>query len=469
MATDHSDCPGQRGAAYLALLLMLVVLVFLAVSGLETAMEERQMALLLYRERVLTDLAESGLEMVLALLSRGGPVPEAAVLRDSGICAPVSPAMFFSRRCSGSLGNPSFLNAAGTSQFGGTPALPDLEWIVDLGAIGMDILPGSTLTVRIAAPTVAGGVASVESDLADTGGNRRASRAEVISSPWPAPLPALESWEGISAPLPVKIHWGDVIVHGDADLGASLSAIPVKDASALVNGDAYAAAAREDGWLDIFTSGRVVTPSGIAARPNVHENQADLKSTSWSYETLKAFARSYGKIYIPNSAGVLREPGGTTTFAPKDVLRSLYNGDGLGFVFIDTLDEQPPKADGSNLATITLSADYLEADLYVAGHLILALERGTAIDILSPPIPEGSNDSAARIPVRLEGIQFNGAILAEGTVTLTRPTRQFGSIVAHQGIRAESDVELWFDWNLVTGDLANMPRVIVLPGSRRTS
>ncbi len=460
---------GERGAGFLVLLFMLLVLSFLSVSVLETTTEDRQMALLLHRERVMTDLAESGLEIGVSLLNRGGPIPPDATVRDSGICSLAKREDFFKRRCADSAGHPSFVNGLGSSQFGGTPLLPDFEWVIASKTLGDTTIPGANISLRISAPTLSGGIARLESDVGDSGGNRRASRAEVIQSPWPVPIPAVESWEGTSFPLPLRVHWGDTWIHGDADLGASVTAIPAKSASAPIGAEVYSPGGMEDRWMDIFVSGTIVSPSGAAGLTNVHQGEAGLHASAWSYEALKAFARSYGKIYVPDLSGFLHEPGDAAAYAPNDLLGPLYNGGGSGFVFIDTLDESPPKADGSNLGTITLTSDYMEAHLYVAGNIVLSPGAGRPLDVLSPPDPEESRDPAARIPVVLEGIHFHGAIFAEGNIVVSRPSRQFGAIAARKGIRLDSEYELWFDWDLDTGDIPGIPRLIIYPGSRRTS
>ena len=175
--------------------------------------------------------------------------------------------------------------------------------------------------------------------------------------------------------MPVAVHWGDMKTYGDVLLNAQRD-VPEKSSLAPVTGQTYAEMDRpQDRWFDLAAGGNVLflRPAGAneAAPQNIHEYQEPmpgLKMDQWQYETLKRLAMSFGTYYGLDEEGRLH-PGGTVRpgqgLLADDVLGSNAVGDHRGLVFIDTLDQEPPRED--NLGTVTIMASIVLAALFFAG------------------------------------------------------------------------------------------------------
>ena len=235
-------------------------------------------------------------------------------------------------------------------------------------------------------------------------------------------------------------------------------------------------------WDHWFTLGTAGTIDG-------HSTQADLKAANgqsatiwgnnltpmdsnvtiatvatWDYASLKKLAQQKGWYYQSGTgvnAGQIKGPktGGLWT----DFKPALANQ--TGFMFIDTTDGSPPAADGSNLASFSVSGGWFTGvSAYVGGNVDFSgLGAGTAVTAQMPPWdasladPTQSEDPAMRQP-RTLSVHIKGAFYSAGLVEGGGNVTTYGAFVALRGYGSSGDPEVWYDWGLRNGIL-NLPPV----------
>ncbi len=474
---------GERGAALLAAVLLLLILSILGSVSLSLGIQEIQGVGVAEADAAARHLAEAALDAVIQWFHDPSARPLAARI-----------GRWFSKRYDHPDTGPSYFDASGASQFSGTADRPDLlfdaarpedDRLLNDPSSGLfrSLTPmGRIVTLKVYGPQQPGLLCTVEATAA-VGGVTRTVTAGLAALAIPA-LRAAVQVAGLDAPgtaegaLPVWVHWGDLKVAGTARLGPR-EALPVKASLAPVTGLSYFdAERREDRWLDVWVGGAaLLTPTpGRAAEPlpaNVYPYQdpvPGLRLDRWSYETLKRYARRFGSYYVARQDGVLYRNGAIQAGAgltAEDVFAAAGPGDHHGLVFVDTVDAQPPH--GDNLATVTLEADYAEGLFLIQGHLRLKPKGpGRPLSVLSPP-PEERSGPARRLPVQLSGIHLRGVLSVAGTLTIEGQPRLYGAVVAGQRIVPATGpgdrLEVWYDEDLRSGLFRGGPLVYVAPGS----
>jgi len=278
---------------------------------------------------------------------------------------------------------------------------------------------------------------------------------------------------------PILVHWGDHRVMGDLTI-RRVEELALKSSAASVTGLPYDSLRQaEDRWAEYRIGGNVVVtnpPPGQSMNPplslNVHVRQypsPGVRLDRWDYEQVKHIAQQVGTYYRLDRQGRLHHDGADASdpgFLPSDVLTSVAVGDHRGLVFIDTVDGEPPRAD--NLGTLVVETEYFEGLLVVQGHVIVRPHgTGQSVPVLSPP-EEGRTSLGTRIPVQLTGINFNGVVVAAGTITFGQSARIFGALMAGDTIRASGTsvkVELWYNVDLAQGLHRGLPVVYRAPGT----
>jgi hypothetical protein len=276
------------------------------------------------------------------------------------------------------------------------------------------------------------------------------------------------------------VHWGELKVEGDLVL-TQADEIPLRSALAPVTGQAYdEMAQREDRWMEGWIGGTVqVTHLQSGQTPsfpsNLHMGQNPIPGVrldQWPYEYIKRVAKRFGRYFAIDREGLLYpqgfvEPG--RGISPDEVFRSQGSGDQLGLIFIDTLDQMPPRAD--NLGIVRLHAPYLEGMAVVQGHVVLAPSgSGRPIGVLSPQSIDQSPD-VARTFIQLSGIHFNGVLHASGDITIAGKVKLYGAVAAGGTIFSAgsgSSLEVWYDYDLSRGLYRGLPVVYRAPGTWMT-
>lgn len=175
-----------------------------------------------------------------------------------------------------------------------------------------------------------------------------------------------------------------------------------------------------------------------------------------TYYALKEFAIENGRYYTTNSSGQIFKDGVNqgdflASFAvPSGVDR---DGEPYDFVFIDTTDQQPPRADGSNLSTITASGSsnglkgfyWIGANFSVTG----VGDPPDLSDGQSPPLDPFDPNSVQT--QTLEKIFLDGVLMSPGRVDMAGNAGVYGSVVAGGGFGGGGTPDIWYNWRLAQG------------------
>ena len=457
----------ERGAALIGAVLMIVILSMLATVSLNVAAQEIESVAAARDEAAARHVAEAGADLVMRWF------------HDSSSDSNGPGRLLFARRQMGADGSPSFFDAAMRSRFTGTGDRPDIlydaarpsddrllndpsnGWFRALGGLGR------ITRLAVYGPTRPGLLCTVQV----TATARRLTRTLVVQM-GATQLPPLRAGvqignsgpvQAAAGPLPVSVHWGALIVNGDVRLGA-IRDIPVKTDLAPVTGQAYADMAhREDRWVDLFIGGAAVftpLPAGPApAPPNVHVHQEPspgLRQDRWDYQTLKEAALRDGTYYARGQDGLLYrhgriEPGRGVT--ATEAFQSDTVGDHHGLVFVDTLDQAPPR--GDNLGTLVLDVDYMEGMFVMNAHVRLApAGTGKSLPARSP----GATES-----VQLAAINLSGVLVTPGNLILDGSSRFYGAVVVggtvEQASGTSAQLEVWYDNEFEAGLFRGFPLV----------
>jgi hypothetical protein len=469
----------EAGAALMGALLVMVILSMLGTVSMTLAIQEIEAMKGAQDEAVARHLAEGGADLVMQWLQDPQSQPNGTVGET------------LMRRHDPSGAGPSFFDAHGVSQFTGTADRPDLAY--DASLPGQDRLlndpatgwfrslrpVGRILNLKVYGPSRPGLLCTVEV-TAGSGNLRRTVSVQLGART----IPSLRSVVQIGnrmgqmpdSSLPVWVHWGDLKVKGDARFG-TYQEVPRKTPLAQVTGLSYAEMAhREDRWLTIWVGGTALfsaPPSGEAPPSTIVSEQdpvPGLREDQWDYEQMKNYALLFGSYYVLGRDGLLyrnglEEPGlGLTAEA---AMGSESPGDNKGLVFVDTLDQQPPRPD--NLGHLTLEASYSEGLFIMNAHVHLKPKgTGLALAVLSPPT-ENTSSRGTRIPAQLAGIHLNGVLYTAGDMTFEGNPRAYGAIMTGGQVMKASETadhfEVWYDDDLRKGLVRGLPLVYIAPGT----
>ncbi len=467
----------EGGSALIGAVLIIMILSMLGMVSLNVAAQEIESVAAARDEAIARHLAEAGADLVMRWFHDPATAPGGAARA------------LFAMRQEGPDGSPSFFDLDGRSQFTGTEAHPDLlydaarpaddrllndassGWFRDIGT------PGRLTRLAVYGPTSPGLLCTVKV----TAESHKLTRTLVVQLD-ARPLPPIRAGVQIGnsnpvpatpRPLPVSVHWGDLVVNGDARLGA-LRDIPVKALLAPVTGQAYAEMThREDRWFNLLIGGEALLapqPSGSEPVPsNVQIRQMPLPGLPldrWDYQALKEAALRQGTYYARGQDGLLYrhgliEPG--LGVPATDAVRSEGLGDHRGLVFVDTLDQAPPRSD--NLGTLTLEAGYMEGIFVINADIRFApASAGSSIPAYSPPVEGQAQDMEVKpSPIQLAGINMHGALITPGHLTLEGASRAYGALVVggtvEQATDTDAHLEVWYDADYGKGLFQGIPLV----------
>lgn len=393
-------------------------------------------------------------------------------------------------------GGPSFFDPDGRSQFTGTSEQPDVAFLAvnpadervlndpEVGVFRAMRHLGHVEEIKVYAPSNPGLLCTVDATIAtETTPSVRHSVLLQLGALNLRPLKAAvqvarhlgEFRQGNESPL--RVHWGELRV-GETLVVSHENDIPTKSGMAPVTGQSYdETAQREDRWMEAWIGGQVLVtqpdPDQAPGLPsNIHDGQSPipgLRLDQWTYEELKQMAKRFGRYFAIDREGLLYphgmvEPG--RGLSPDEVLTSQVPGDQQGLVFIDTLDQLPPRLD--NLGVLRLQASYLEATIVMQGHIHLNPHGpGALVKALSPPWTD-LNGAVTRTPVLLSGIQFNGVLYAAGNITVTGKAKVHGAVVSGgtiTGTESRGSLEVWYDHDIGQGWFRGLPVVYRAPGT----
>ncbi|HSG06046.1 MAG TPA: hypothetical protein VLB09_06580, partial [Nitrospiria bacterium] len=305
---------------------------------------------------------------------------------------------------------------------------------------------------------------------------------QLVPSPLLPVSAAYQFGIGEGGVVPSKVHWGDVRIEGNADLGDALERFPVKDSFAPVNSDPYKESGRRDRWVDFEIGGRVKNPQsktcGECPHPFGDEGHGNIIQglgegnpgwgiDPWDYARLKRFAREWGTIYRPDSEGFVyseKEGAAGKRLLAIEALEAVRaDGSRRPFVFIDTLDGLPPGE--GNLATLHLPVRYLKGIYAIHAHVVLSTSGPGRVIEARTPYPEGTEDPSGRRTITLGGIHIDGIFSVTGNLQINGDPWIYGALRVEGEVRGPGEPELWYNADLATGYFPGLPTVMIKKGS----
>lgn len=473
---------GEHGSSlfiviFILLLLSMLGSILISASGNNLMIAKNQR-----NEAEATYLGEAGIEFVLFWFNNPDKFTEGDYFKNNYTERPQD---FFKKRLVDKNGVPTFASD-GISQFTGTQDRPDLEYELPSNNKQLAYLfdsirkLGVIKSIKVYSPKREGMICTVESIGRTNSGIIRSVIMELKGSPLPPMTAPLQSGSEDINMVPIKVHWGDIKILGNGNLGDDLAMIPKKNQIPTPDGSSYAMASREDRWLDIYAGRQVVNPSQKGCidckepyldlgHDNIHQLQSPAFSPDrWSYNDLKSYAKEYGRYFSTDSYGNLYQDGILGQANKKsldEIAASIYPGDSRGFVFVDTMDGNPPNE--SNIPTLRINKNYSEGIFYINANLTIGnMEEGFPIDAKTPPW-EGKIDEETRMPVRLSDINLNGAIYSTGAVVISGRFNVFGGIYSEKGFPDAGGLEVWYNHDMMTGHIKGNPAVVPVKGSWR--
>lgn len=380
----------------------------------------------------------------------------------------------------------SYLNTSGVSQYHGNTANPDLLFTApdntapdyallndpssgffkDIAAYGditelMVYKPtsdsGNICTIRVTAQSKLGGSRTIEQELSP--------------SPFAGLNSALESGLGASWNGNGQVHWGDVLVQGNASLQLNHTPYNYQNGALTSNFDRWANikisgtfSGQSAGTNTPYSTNCTANPDGGSypqvCRTSLMQRQS-VQIVKWAYQTMKDTAIAKGSYYVFDGSNVrMGSPTG-----PVVDLNTLMTAD-KKFVFIDTPNQKDPAAGGTPF-TLSQSGNpggLIEGAFYVAGNLSFGGLGGAAsTNVQAPPNPDGCNTSLGPCPTAGErdsatiGLQIKGVLYATGTLDFTGNPGIFGAVVAESGFGNSGTPDIYYDWDTRTGRNIDIP------------
>jgi len=197
-----------------------------------------------------------------------------------------------------------------------------------------------------------------------------------------------------------------------------------------------------------------------------HQDLTDLWP-DYSYEVVKELFVTGGyPIYTPTADGKLTGPDpvtGVTVTKYFEELFNLANRTGPGVIndpdnipwsemppiyFVDTKDGLPPKADGSNLPTLSCGGNspFLYGMFFIAGNMNLN-GAGSPPTLNSPEMPADENGIHG-IGGSIAKCLLAGLFYSYGTINNTGNSEIYGAVYAKKGFQGGGTWDLYYDWRL---------------------
>lgn len=181
---------------------------------------------------------------------------------------------------------------------------------------------------------------------------------------------------------------------------------------------------------------------------NVPPGTLPWTDTTSFYQIFREMAIARGRYYSTDSSGNVYRDGIEDRDHEVNFMDefSITDRDSAPYdmVFIDTIDGQPPAADGSNLATIRIQGmqSSLKGIYWIGAHLDIT-------GVGAPPI------LAAEAPDEtihdLEKIFIDGVLISPGIVDLSANAGIYGALIAEMGFTGTGTAHVWYNHRLANG------------------
>lgn len=269
------------------------------------------------------------------------------------------------------------------------------------------------------------------------------------------PIPAgLISYNAAAMGGNAKVHWGEAW---------SKNSFNMVNESQLgyLSGDAWAKWRCEGiinfaggGWNNgsDYDDDPPTTQPGLGAYSNVFYHRLAAGTLQWpvfDYKTFKDMALSHGRYYSTDAAGNIYRDGIEDAAHKIDFLTEfgITNRDVEPYrlYFIDTVNGQPPAADGSNLATVHVSG----TGKGLKGVLWMGVNFD-ASGVGNPPLVTNAKDPDS-VTHSLNKIFLEGVLYAAGTVEMSGNCGTYGSVIAQKGFVGGGTPDIYYNKQLNQG------------------
>ncbi|MCL5270278.1 MAG: hypothetical protein M1457_06965 [bacterium] len=248
-----------------------------------------------------------------------------------------------------------------------------------------------------------------------------------------------------------RIHWGEAwSIHNFSMIARSQFTDLLGDSRAIyrTEGDIIF----DSTWKETVHVTRAADQPGLDSyAPHFfqHLPAGSLVVPEFDYQTFKDIAVANGRYYSTDAAGNIyrggiedaahRVVGFLAEFGVPNRATAPYD-----FTFVDTIDGQPPAADGSNLATINDSGNSLGLKgVYWIGANLAMGGAGT------PPSAVGVDPDGN--PHTLSKIFLDGVLYGAGTIDFAGNPGVYGSIVAMRGFIGGGTPDIYYNSALASG------------------
>lgn len=197
----------------------------------------------------------------------------------------------------------------------------------------------------------------------------------------------------------------------------------------------------------------------------LYQNQTDLELPEYDYQTLKDVARQFGHYYSRDAAGNIYR-GDVQSDATRITMEEIMSNDPADpakIVFVDTIDGNPPAADGSNLGSeISIqgagAADgqprYMRGLYYVAANVRFTGQGSDGVS-LSLPVPDRPDDWVSSVSWPSGYAQqtciSDGVVVFAGNLQVNGQPVFYGSLVAYGQITGSGTPWVYYNPKLAEG------------------
>lgn len=188
--------------------------------------------------------------------------------------------------------------------------------------------------------------------------------------------------------------------------------------------------------------------------------QKDLEWPHYDYERFKRLAKRKGRYFATDASGNLYRDGivdadhlttdpardlNTGTLADRSSDPDVWKEVDYDVIFVDTIDRQPPRADGSNIApAIKIQGDGMswKGFYYICANMDLAGSPASAIPAKDPDgVYAGGGKRAF----------MDGILCVRGEIKITGNPVVYGSVFAERGFSGTGTMDVWYNAELKDG------------------
>lgn len=258
-----------------------------------------------------------------------------------------------------------------------------------------------------------------------------------------------------------KVHWGEAWSKTDFDM-LNNSQVTYALTDPLVAWRSEAGFNWPSNWQESATyqAGRLhdktadfpgLFPDGTGDWKEVFQQNMGAGTLSFpdfggKYEDFKRLAKANNRYFTSDAQGNVYRHGQQIDF--YQAFTSPDADAPFELAFIDTIDQQPPAADGSNLATISVSGNN-EAGYRMRGFFYIAANFEVS-GVGSPP-SLGVESPLTSTDTTLQKIFLDGVIFAAGTLDMAGNAGVYGGILAEHGFVGGGTPDVWYNVGLEDG------------------